>query len=348
MPSLEPKKPQWKVEVMPKKQTPAATPALHIVLYSNFEGFCADVNRARQIVEGFESFTNRYPQIVWTHMFNPVHLVGSGAKRDCGAVFLPWLHSLIKRQPLTDVGLHTHLFFPFIEALGLKPRREPCGTANDGGGYSVLLTGYPQSEQKIIIQKSVEAFTQNGLPGPTTFCAGYSATDSALQAFLEKAGFTASFAGQVIPPGIPGISHHPCWYQLLEWGENLTPLSRPYRVGKNTILPTATGPWLDRLVEIPLIADQDIRQLYLYGQPVSRRNVLDFHYEFVRATGRSSCVPLGVHDCYLEEGRMRGPVLDEMAASLDHVQRIIQRGDVPVRFSTAAEVSRCVHAEPGL
>ncbi|MCG3146663.1 MAG: hypothetical protein PCFJNLEI_00097 [Verrucomicrobiae bacterium] len=330
---------------MSSKKSPAV---LHIVVYSNFEGFCMGADRAQQCVEGFELLTDRCPQVVWTHMFNPIHLIGSGAKRECGAVFVPYLQKLRARQPRTDIGLHTHLFDSFIEALGLTPRAEPRGTTGEnGGGYDVLLTGYPQTEQAVIIGNSVAAFAEHDLARPVTFCAGYSATNPAIQAFLEKCGFTTSFAGQVIPPGIPEISHHPCWYELLEWGENITPLTRPYRVQRDSILP-GPGPYLDRLVEVPLVADQDIRQLYLHRQPVSRQNLLDFHAELVRVTGRSSCVPLGVHDCFLERNDMRAPVTAEMVACLEHVERIAARGAVTVRYSTAAEVSQSVFAEPEL
>src|SRR5437667_9467796 len=113
----------------PKSASPL--PTLYIVVYSNFEGFCVGQERARQCVEGFEIITKRYPQIIWTHMFNPIHLVGTGGRRDCGEVFVPYLQSLIKRQPLTEVGLHTHLFYSFVAALGLEPRRQPRGTPGD-------------------------------------------------------------------------------------------------------------------------------------------------------------------------------------------------------------------------
>ena len=333
---------------MPRKKTLTAAPVLYIVVYSNFEGFCTDPARARQGVEGFEQLTARHPEIVWTHMFNPIHLVGTGPKRQCGEVFVPYLRRLIQRQPLTEVGLHLHLFLSLVEALGIKPRTEPRGdgTQPHTDGYDVLITGYPQSEREAIVGKCVAAFESAGLPRPTSFCTGYSATDPALQAYLDRTGFTTSFAAQVIPSGIPGVSHQPSWYKLLEWGENVTPLSRPYRVGTKSILPTPGGPYLDHLVEVPLTTDQDIRQLYLYHQPVSRRNILDFHYELVRATGRSSCVPFGVHDCYMEEGEMRGPVHAEMAANLDHVRRIIQRGDVRVEFASASAVAHSVLTEP--
>ena len=128
---------------------------------------------------------------------------------------------------------------------------------------------------------------------------------------------------------------------------HITPLSKPYRVSRDSILP-AGGPWLEHLVEIPLNTDTDVRQPYLHGQPISRKEILDRHYEMVRSTGRSSCVALGVHDVYLAENPQRPPVLAEMAASLDHVRTIRQRGDVPVCFATASEIADRVRTETGL
>ena len=183
---------------------------------------------------------------------------------------------------------------------------------------------------------------------PTAFCAGYSATDPALQALLDQLGFVASCAAQAVPRGIAGVSYPPSWYDLLEWAEHITPLAKPYRVGTTSILPPpAAGPALERLVEIPLNTDTDLRPPYLNGRPIARKAILDAHYKMIQDTGRSSCVALGIHDVYLGDDAQRGPILAEMAANLDHVRSLGQRGAVPVRFATASEVADRVRTETG-
>ena len=334
-------------------------PTLHILVFSNFEGFCQDPAEAHRIVDGFEAISQRHPEVIWTHMFNPVHLRGPVQKCQCGEIFLAYLRALVQRQPRTEVGLHLHLFYALVEALGLVPRSYPYADAPpglchqsrglEGDGYDVLLTGYSTSEQRQLVERCCDVFRQCGLPRPTAFCAGFSATNPTLQDLLDQLGFVASCAAQAVPPGIAGVSYPPCWYELLEWGEHITPLAKPYRVGLDTILPPpADAPVLDHLVEIPLNTDTDLRPPYLHGRPISRKEILEAHYEMVRATGRSSCVALGLHDVYLGDVTARGPHLAEMAANLDHVRELSRRGPVPVRFATAPEVAHCVRTETGL
>jgi hypothetical protein len=334
----------------------APVPTLYVIVFSNFEGFCRETERAREIVDGFGELHAAFPAAIWTHMFNSIHLVGPEEHQRAGRELTAYLRSLLVGEPRTEVGLHLHAFYALIQALGVTPRGHPhagaapgdCGRSRglEGDGYDVLLTAYPAAERERVIQGCLDAFATAGIPRPTSFCAGYSAADPELQTTLERLGFTTSFAAQVVPKGIEGVSYPGCWYELLEWGEKLTPLSRPYRVRRRTLLPKAGEPLLDRLVEVPLNLDTDVRPLFLHGNPVSRRAILDFHAELVLATGKSSCVCLGLHDVYLSDQKRRQPVLDEMASNLKYVQGIALRGGVPVRFATASEVSALVHANP--
>ena len=329
-------------------------PTLYVIVFSNFEGFCRESERARDIVDGFRELHAAFPAAIWTHMFNPIHLLGPKEHQGAGLVLTAYLREILLAEPRTEVGLHLHAFYALIQALGATPCGHPhagappgdCGRSRglDGDGYDVLLTAYSAAERERILQGCLDAFASAGLPRPTSFCAGYSAADPELQATLERLGFTTSFAAQVVPKGIEGVSYPDCWYELLEWGEKLTPLSRPYRVRRRTLLPKAGEPLLDRLVEVPLNLDTDVRPLSLHGNPVSRRAVLDFHAELVRATGKSSCACLGLHDVYLGDQNRRQPVLDEMTSSLTYVQEIALRGGLRVRFATASEVSALVHA----
>jgi hypothetical protein len=335
--------------------TPAPA-ALHVVVFSNFEGFIRGAGAARSVVAAFREIGAAHPTVVWTHMWNPMYLVGPEEHREAGRELLGYLRALLDAEPRTEIGLHVHPYYTLIRALGVTPRGSPRAGAPagecrrprglEGDGYDVLLTAYADDERERILRGCQDALAASGLPRPTSFCAGYSAADPRLQAMIERMGFTTSFAAQVVPSGVEGVSYPSCWYELLEWGEHLSPLSRPYRVRRGTLLPTEGEALLDRLVEVPLNADTDDRPPYLHGTPVSRPAILDMHAELVRRTGRSSCVCLGVHDAYLGEGARRAPVLEELTSSLGHAREIARRGEVPVRFVTASEVSSLVHGDP--
>ena len=328
---------------------------LHVLTFSNFEGFCSDKPKARRIVDGFEQIGREYPDAVWTHMFNPRYLLGTKEHREAGEVFVAYLTELRSHEPRTEIGLHLHMYDDLVAALGVRPRGVPysgappgdclAGPDRESNGYDVLMTGFTANERRRLVEGSVESLVRSGLPRPRSFCAGYSATDPAMQAMLEECGFTTSFAAQVLPRGVDGVSYPDCWYELLEWGEGLTPLVQPYRVPRDSILPRAGAPLLDRLVEIPLNADTDTRPPYLNGEPVSRRSILDAHFEMIRTTGADSSVALGLHDVYLADEAARGDVLDEMLSSLAYAEQIGLRGEGCVRFSTASEVSARLHAE---
>lgn len=333
--------------------------ALHVLAFSNFEGFCADRESARAIVAGFEEIDRQVvPAVQWTHMFSPRHLLGGRGYREAGDEFIEYLHRLQKRKPRTEVGLHLHCFTDVIASLGVRPRLTPSASADPEdctappgtaqSGYDVLLTGYSQEERERLIVGCTEAFLMAGLARPRTFCAGYSAADPAMQALLESCEFTTSFAAQILPRGVNGLSYPPCWYELLEWGENLSPLTGPYRVRRESILPGAAGPYLDRMVEIPLNTDTDVRPPYLHGRPVSRKTILDLHRDRAGKGGVNTCVSLGLHDVSLVDGKTRVAVVDEMISNLSFAAQIGRTDDVEVVFGTASEVSQHVYSLPHL
>jgi hypothetical protein len=116
------------------------------------------------------------------------------------AVFTPYLLDVMNSEG-AEIGIHAHLQTSMVERAGVKPRLTPDASSDDCSpnavnGYGVLLTGYKPDEQARIVDASINGLTGNGFPAPTTFCAGYSATNPSVQALLDGRGFSASFACQ--------------------------------------------------------------------------------------------------------------------------------------------------------
>src|SRR5262249_19002499 len=130
-------------------------PTLYLIVFSNFEGFCTDPAEARRITQGVAQVSRRFPETIWTHMFNPVHLLGNTPQRQCEAVFIDYLRGLKKKQPATETGLHLHMFKSIPEALGVMPRSLPSASGEPSGGYDVLLTGYTAPERAQLIEGCV-------------------------------------------------------------------------------------------------------------------------------------------------------------------------------------------------
>jgi hypothetical protein len=321
---------------------------IDVVVFSNFEGFIWEPAPAAR---WFEACSKAHPAIKWTHMYNPIYLMlkqPSYAKIE--AQFSPMLLAAEARGE-AEVGLHLHLFYDLVRQMGVEPRAYPY--ANDttatfnhrrsidedrSGGYDVLLTGYSPKERAALLEASVGAFLRRGFRRPTSFCAGYSAADPALQALLVEKQFTTSFAAQAVGPEDYGSG----WYHLLDWYGNITPLTIPYRVCRHSILPPPhdSTEYLD-LVEVPINMAVDKNDLHLWNAVVPREEMFDCHYNWARNHGRESAVAIGVHaDVVAGESWGSGKIAQVMDRFLTHVSRRAREGGAEVRFATAAEVAR--------
>jgi hypothetical protein len=240
-----------------------------------------------------------------------------------------------------------------VSAMGIDPINAPSGQDNsqlcdqgDGdsagyAGYGVLLTGYSSADRSAILDAAIQAFKDQGLLRPTTFCAGFSATDPALQAMLDVKGFSVSFAAQPLSRAVPQPPNYSnCWHKLLDWSGNITPRTMPYRVNRDSILPPPhDNPDYLELVEVPLNMWVDKYDLYDGDQVVSREDMFDCHYDWARDNDGATAVAIGVHaDVVAGEQWESGDVSRVIDAFLTHVAKRGSKGDVDVVFATAGEI----------
>lgn len=320
---------------------------VHVVVFSNFEGQPLD---AASAIRWFEACTQAHPAIRWTHMYNPRYLViQSPELKAAEAVLSPYLLKLQAAQS-AEIGLHLHMYYDMVQAMGVAARAYPFAGDNAAdcssrrsvdqdrsGGYDVLLTGYALDEQAQLLDAAIEAYQRRGFRPPTSFCAGYSATDPQTQALLVRKGIEVSFAAQAISPQLYGS----CWEKLLAWSSHITPLTIPYRVSRDSILPPphAGGEYLD-LVEVPLNLGVDAHELYLDQQRVSRLDMFDRHYTWTHQTNQETAVAIGVHaEVIAAEAWGQGHVSRVLDEFLSHVARRAQAAEVDVRFDVASQVA---------
>jgi hypothetical protein len=335
-------------QVPPSTKPSSRTGTVHVVVFSNFEGWLHNPGPA---VQWFEACSKAHPSIVWTHMYSPRYLVVKTPEMiRAGDGFTPYL---LKAQANggAEVGLHTHLFYDMVKQLGVNPRAFPFAGDITAGcnfrrtikedsnqGYDVLITGYTSAECSKILDASIESFVHHGFRRPTSFCAGYSAASPALQAMVASKGFTVSFAAQVIHPNQYGS----CWDHLLDWSGHITPLTMPYRVAADTILPPphAVKQYLD-LIEVPLNMGVDAADLYLANEKVMRIDMFDRHFNWARDTGGTTAVAIGVHaDAIGLEAWSSGSISRLIDDFLDHVSQRSREGGATVKFGAVSDVAQ--------
>lgn len=322
--------------------------AIHVVVFSNFEGWSRDADKA---IQWFDACTAAYPSIRWTHMYNPMYLVKPSPQLlEAAKTYNSYLRDG-QVQGKIEVGLHLHMFHDLIEKMGVTPRAYPYAgdktpECNDQRkveedrqlGYDVLMTGYSAAEKAKLLDVSIDAFVANGFGKPKSFCAGYSAANPELQAVLVQKGLQVSFSAQVIPPDHYGS----CWERLLKWSGNITPLTIPYKVARNSILPPpqADDQYLE-LVEFPLNMGVDSNDLYLAKARVTRTDMFDRHYRWAKQTGNDTAVAIGVHTEVISgETWGQGPVSEIVDQFLSHVARRATDGDVEIRYGKVSEVAQ--------
>jgi hypothetical protein len=324
---------------------------IHIVVFSNFEGWSQPQTAATTVVQWFKACSQTHPQVKWTHLYNPYHLIMKRPEvvaTEC--IFSPYLLSL-QNSGMAEVGLHIHLYYDMISAMGVVPRGTPfagdespgCNTPrnpdDDMGpgaqGYDVLMTGYSEAERASILDVSIGAFLCRGFGRPKTYCASYAAIDPSFQALLVAKGFTTSMSTQAAPPGSEGA----CWARQV--AGHITPQTMPYRVNRSSILPPPHDDpnYLD-LVELPLNMGTDNFDIYLGGSVVSREAMFDWHYDWARANDAETMVAIGVHaDVIPYETWPNGPVAKSIDRFLRHVALRAQDGGNVVQYGIASQVA---------
>jgi hypothetical protein len=308
---------------------------------------------AQSAIDWFNGASKAYKdKIRWTHLYTPRYFLvepkdGTGG----GALLLRYFQNLQKSKS-GEVGIHLHLYGDMVKEMGIAPIDAPSGRdkspkcdQGDGDGYGVLLTGYSIEDRSAILDAAIKAFEHpdQGLLRPTTFCAGFSATDPSLQAMLAEKGFTVSFAAQPLSREVPSPPNYDsCWHEFLDWSGHITPRTMPYRVNRDSILPPPhdKSEYLD-LVEVPLNMWVDDFDLFDGDQSVSRQDMFDCHYDWARDNNGATAVAIGVHaDIVAGEkwGDDGGPISKVLDEFLSHVTKRSSEGDTEVVFATAAEV----------
>jgi hypothetical protein len=322
---------------------------VNVLVFSNFEGFMP-LENAQSAVDWFNGATKAHPEIRWTHLFTPRYLLADGNDRTGRKVLLQHFQDL-QSSNSGEVGLHLHLYTDMVSDMGVEPINAPSGRddslkcdrgdGTDGPGYGVLMTGYSTADRSAILDAAIKAFEDQGLLRPTTFCAGYSATDPSLQAMLAAKGFSVSFAAQPLSRSVPPqFNYSRCWHKLLDWSGHITPRTVPYRVNRNSILPPPHDkPEFLDLVEVPLNMWVDALDLFDGDQSVSREDMFDCHYDWARDNDGATAVAIGVHaDVVAGEKWGSGPISKVIDEFLSHVSKRSSEGDTEVVFATAAEV----------
>ena len=88
---------------------------------------------------------------------------------------------------------------------------------------------------------------------------------------LVDLGFTVS--ASAFPNDAPGAKYGSCWLAATQWGTAIDEMTRPYRVPVGSLLPSATGPFLENefgpLMEIPQtckidfqVSEQDMKTVF--------------------------------------------------------------------------------------
>lgn len=332
----------------PSRANDARRGIVHVIVFSNFEGWPVDPEPA---VKWFEDCSRAHAPVLWTHMYSPWHLlVKSPDARKAESGFSPYLME-VQAKTRAEIGLHIHMDYELMKQIGVGVRAHPYASDKSadcnhprrieddrGKGYDVLMTGYTEHERSTILDVSIGAFLGRGFGRPTAFCAGYSATDPALQALLVEKGFTVSFAAQAISPDQYGG----CWDKLLEWSRRITPLTIPYRVSRTSILPPPhrNQEHLE-LVEVPLNLGVDAYDLYWEKNVVTRAEMFDRHFRWAGATGNETVVAIGVHaEVIAREVWGAGPVFKVIDGFLKHLRQRATEGGAEIRFGTVSDVAR--------
>lgn len=323
---------------------------IHIVVFSNFEGW-SQPQTAATTVQWFTACSQAHPQVKWTHLYNPYHLIMKRpevAATEC--IFSPYLLSL-QNSGMAEIGLHIHMFYDLIGAIGVEPigapfasdQSENCDSPrnpqDDLGpgqqGYDVLMTGYAEADRASILDVSIGAFLCRGFDRPKTYCAAYVAIDPSFQALLAAKGFTTSMSTQAVPPSEVGK----CWGRQV--AGRITPLTIPYKVNRQSILPPPHDDpdYLD-LVELPLNMGVDAYDIFLDNEVVSREDMFDLQYDWARDNDSEMMVAIGVHaDAIQNEAWPSGGIARSIDHFLKHVALRAQEGGNIVQYGTASEVS---------
>jgi len=309
--------------VAPKKPTP-----LFVTMIFHF-----DYPWYAQI-QGFRDLSKNYPQIKWTHLFNPVAYTGSPGYPPTPKAVFDYIKEEVTRK--SEIGMHIHMYEGLVQAAGVVPLSNPHLNLNcqSSVGYSFPITAYKENDVKKVIEYSLKLFKENlGGSRPVTFCPGFFVTNAAVQRQLSKLGFKVSAAA--FPSGnnygsllYPSFDNARCWNS--EWGPGITESTQPYRISKCTILPGGPPPYLD-MIELPQTCKIDA----LIGGWTYLQKVFDLHYD-VAKSGTASSVCFAVHDVHVADDLNSFNLL---MPYIKEKEKASGKDGVSIQYATAFEVA---------
>jgi len=163
---------------------------LIVTLTVDFEG--ADVSEENQ--KAMDDFSEKYG-VNYTQFFNPSIYAGEEIiTKDRADDLTAWI--IERRNKGDEIGLHLHMHYHMIEAMGLEVKTEPKWTTYVTNGHDVSMTAYTLDETMTMLTWSKDKFVENGLPIPTSFRGGgWYADEETLEA-LQASGFLIDSSGR--------------------------------------------------------------------------------------------------------------------------------------------------------
>lgn len=307
----------------------AAPAILWVTLVSHFDRPAAMTDRD---LDALGHLANKFPNVPWTHLFNPVAFTEETPLRDPMRRFVVEQHD----QRGAEIGVHTHMYRSLVEAAGVVFRTSPSVSARsvadgqDASGYAVPMSAYSRSEIAAILELAEQLFEKNGLGRPSTFCAGFYTTSLSLQQEIVKRRYTVSAAAFPQDTAI-GAEYAKAWQLLCGWDGKVSHRTRPYRVSAHSILPGGSSPFLTSssgvLVEIPQTCKIDWMVSAEDMQVIFREHLQ------IASEGQSTAVCLAIHEVsaarYAKKYEEVLKQIVDVAANHD---------DVEIRFVTCREL----------
>jgi len=118
-----------------------------------------------------------------------------------------------------EIGLHLHMHFDMITAVGLTPKTEPHWGGRENG-HDVLTSAYGYDEFRKVVEWSLSEFARNGLPKPISYRSGGWFIGSENLRALSDLGFKIDSSGRESIVYGPNKIQNP-------W--TLTSTTRPYQ-----------------------------------------------------------------------------------------------------------------------
>ncbi|MCX6808706.1 MAG: acyltransferase family protein [Candidatus Berkelbacteria bacterium] len=128
-----------------------------------------------------------------THYWNPRIYTTDTISKGRVSQLTDWIKARLDKGD--DIGMHLHLFYDLVTSAGVTPHQTP-NWGDNGDGYGVPLSSYTPDEITLIVNKSRQIFSDNGLPNPIYFRAGAWFADATVLNTLANLNFSSDSSGR--------------------------------------------------------------------------------------------------------------------------------------------------------